>query len=159
MVEATLEAVDVLAMGKLARAAAGALAQKTSAQKNAVLVDIAESLETNTPAILRANQTDIDLAIENGVDQIWIRDRIALEERMSGIVADVRKVAELPDPVGDVLQDTTLDNGLRLLKRRTPLGVLGTIYESRPNVTVDISTLALKTSNAVDLARRFRCAQ
>ena len=151
MVEATLEAVDMLAMGKLARAAAGALAQKTSAQKNAVLVDIAESLETNTPAILRANQIDIDLAIENGVDPIWIRDRIALEKRMSGIVADVRKVAELPDPVGDVLQDTTLDNGLRLLKRRTPLGVLGTIYESRPNVTVDISTLALKTSNAVIL--------
>ena len=151
MVEATLEAVDILAMGKLARAAAGALAQKTSAQKNAVLVDIAESLETNTPAILRANQIDIDLAIENGIEPIWIRDRIALEERMSGIVADVRKVAELPDPVGDVLQDTTLDNGLRLLKRRTPLGVLGTIYESRPNVTVDISTLALKTSNAVIL--------
>ena len=70
---------------------------------------------------------------------------------MSGIVADVRKVAELPDPVGEVLLDTRLDNGLQLIKRRTPLGVLGTIYESRPNVTVDISTLALKTSNAVIL--------
>ena len=70
---------------------------------------------------------------------------------MPGIVADVRKVAELPDPVGEVLLDSTLDNGLHLIKRRTPLGVLGTIYESRPNVTVDISTLALKTGNAVIL--------
>ena len=70
---------------------------------------------------------------------------------MDGIIADVRNVAKLPDPSGQVLLEKELENGLQLCKRRTPLGVLGAIYESRPNVTVDISTLALKTSNAVIL--------
>jgi len=143
--------IDLKQMGIAAKAAAATLAQKTTAEKNAVIGAIADALEANTPAILAANQRDLDLAAQNGMDPIWIRDRIALERRMPGIIADVRKVADLPDPVGDVLLESTLDNGLRLLKRRTPLGVLGTIYESRPNVTVDISTLALKTSNAVIL--------
>ena len=151
MIEALVEALDLTQMGKRARAAAGILAQKTTAEKNAVLMAIAEALEANKPDILKANEWDMALAIVNGIDPIWIRDRIALEERMDGIVADVRKVAELPDPVGKVLLETELENGLQLCKRRTPLGVLGAIYESRPNVTVDISTLALKTSNAVIL--------
>lgn len=149
--EALVEAIDLKQMGIRAKAAAAILAQKSTAEKNAVIRAIAAALEANTPTILEANQRDLTLAAQNGMDPIWIRDRIALERRMPGIVADVRKVAELPDPVGDVLLESTLDNGLRLLKRRTPLGVLGTIYESRPNVTVDISTLALKTSNAVVL--------
>ncbi len=151
MVESFIEAVDLVQMGKQAKAAAAILAQKSTQEKNAVLVAMADALEANTPAILQANQRDLDLAASNGVDPIWIRDRIALERRMAGIVADVRKVAELPDPVGGVMLESTLDNGLHLTKRRTPLGVLGAIYESRPNVTVDISTLALKTSNAVIL--------
>lgn len=151
MVDTFAEVVDMVQMGKQAKAAAAILAQKTTDEKNTVLLAIADALETNTPSILEANQKDLDLAAENGVDPIWIRDRIALERRMAGIIADVRKVAELPDPVGDVISDATLENGLQLTKRRTPLGVLGTIYESRPNVTVDISTLALKTSNAVIL--------
>ena len=112
---------------------------------------VADALEARTGEILAANQRDLDLAAQNGIDPIWIRDRIALEQRMPGVIADVRKVADLPDPVGDVLLESTLENGLQLIKRRTPLGVLGTIYESRPNVTVDISILALKTSNAVIL--------
>lgn len=151
MVDTFVETVDMVQMGKQAKAAAAMLAQKSTAEKNTVLLAIADALETNTPSILEANQKDLDLAAANGVDPIWIRDRIALERRMAGIVADVRKVAELPDPVGNVILDSTLENGLRMTKRRTPLGVLGTIYESRPNVTVDISTLALKTSNAVIL--------
>ena len=151
MAQAVLESLDLVQMGARAKASAVVLAQKTTEEKNAVLVGIADALETNTPAILEANRRDLDLAAENGIDPIWIRDRIDLERRMAGIIADVRKVAELPDPVGDVLLESTLDNGLQLMKRRTPLGVLGTIYESRPNVTVDISTLALKTSNAVIL--------
>ncbi len=149
--EITAQAIDLQQMGACARSAAAALAQKSTADKNAALLAIADALEANTLSILEANQRDLDLAAQNGIDPIWIRDRIDLEKRMAGIVTDVRKVAELPDPVGEVLQDTTLDNGLRLIKRRTPLGVLGTIYESRPNVTVDVSTLALKTSNAVIL--------
>ena len=151
MAQAVLESLDLVQMGAKAKAAAAILAQKTTAEKNAVLLGIADALETNTAAILEANRRDLDLAAENGIDPIWIRDRIDLEQRMAGIIADVRKVAELPDPVGDVLLKSTLENGLQLMKRRTPLGVLGTIYESRPNVTVDISTLALKTSNAVIL--------
>ena len=149
--EITAQAIDLQQMGACARSAAAALAQKSTADKNAALLAIADALEANTLSILEANQRDLDLAAQNGIDPIWIRDRIDLEKRMAGIVTDVRKVAELPDPVGEVLNDSMLDNGLRLIKRRTPLGVLGTIYESRPNVTVDVSTLALKTSNAVIL--------
>lgn len=151
MFDLKTEAVDLQEMGLRAKKAASALAQKTTAQKNQVLNAMADALESDTAAILRENRRDLELAERKGVDPIWIRDRIALETRMTGIVADVRKVAALPDPVGEILLDSTLDNGLRLLKRRTPLGVLGAIYESRPNVTVDISTLALKTSNAVIL--------
>ena len=151
MAQTVLESLDLMQMGKRAKAAAAILAKKTTAEKNAALLAIADALEANTLSILEANQRDLELAAQNGVDPIWIRDRIDLEKRMAGIIADVRKVAELPDPVGEVLLDSTLDNGLQLIKRRTPLGVLGTIYESRPNVTVDVSTLALKTSNAVIL--------
>ena len=151
MAQTVLESLDLVQMGVRAKAAAAALAQKSTPDKNAALLAIADALEANTLSILEANQRDLDLAAQNGIDPIWIRDRIDLEKRMAGIIADVRKVAELPDPVGEILQDSTLDNGLQLIKRRTPLGVLGTIYESRPNVTVDVSTLALKTSNAVIL--------
>ncbi len=151
MEQTVLESLDLAQMGKRAKAAAAVLARKTTAEKNAALLAIADALEANTLSILEANQRDLELAARNGIDPIWIRDRIDLETRMAGIIADVRKVAELPDPVGEVLLDRTLDNGLQLIKRRTPLGVLGTIYESRPNVTVDVSTLALKTSNAVIL--------
>ena len=151
MVDTFIERVDMVQMGKQAKASATLLAQKSTDEKNQVILAIADALEANTPSILEANQKDLDQAIANGVDPIWIRDRIALEPRMAGIIADVRKVAELPDPVGNVILDTTLENGLHMMKRRTPLGVIGTIYESRPNVTVDISTLALKTGNAVIL--------
>ena len=151
MLDMAAQAIDLQAMGRAARSAAAELARKSTDEKNAALLAIANALEARTSEILAANQRDLDLAAENGIDPIWIRDRIALEPRMPGIIADVRKVAELPDPVGAVMLQQTLDNGLRLMKRRTPLGVLGAIYESRPNVTVDISALALKTSNAVIL--------
>ena len=151
MLDMAAQAIDLQAMGRAARSAAAELARKSTDEKNAALLAIANALEARTSEILAANQRDLELAAENGIDPIWIRDRIALEPRMPGIIADVRKVAELPDPVGAVMLQQTLDNGLRLMKRRTPLGVLGAIYESRPNVTVDISALALKTSNAVIL--------
>ena len=151
MLDMAAQAIDLQRMGRAARDAATELARKTTDEKNAALLAIADALQARTGEILAANQRDLKLAAENGIDPIWIRDRIALEPRMPGIIADVRKVADLPDPVGAVMLEQTLDNGLRLMKRRTPLGVLGAIYESRPNVTVDISTLALKTSNAVIL--------
>ena len=92
--EAVIEAVDLKQMGKEAKAAAAMLAKKTTAEKNAVIRAIAAALEANTPAILEANRRDLDLAAQQGMDPIWIRDRIALEPRMPGIIADVRKVAE-----------------------------------------------------------------
>src|SRR5690606_7276142 len=119
--------------------------------KNAALLAVADALAANTDAILAANKLDLDAAHANGTDPVWIRDRLDLTKRMEGIIADVRKVADLPDPVGVEFDATTLENGLRVRKRRTPLGVIGVIYESRPNVTVDVATLALKSGNATIL--------
>lgn len=144
-------AIDMHAMGERAREAAFQLANLTTQQKNKALLAIAAALEANLDAILEANEKDIALAHENDTDPVWIRDRIALEKRMPGIIADVKKVAELPDPVGEEFDHAEIESGIALRKRRVPLGVLGVIYESRPNVTVDISTLALKTGNAVIL--------
>ncbi len=143
--------VDLNDMGRRAKSAAVALARLTTEQKNAALLTIAGALETNAAAILDANRQDIAEARAAGADALWIRDRMELEQRMAGIVADVRTVAALPDPVGKVYDARTLDNGLRVSRRRTPLGVLGVIYEARPQVTVDVTTLALKSGNAVIL--------
>lgn len=145
------ENINLVEMGKAARAAAFELAVLSTEQKNAILLTIAEKLESATPTILEANRRDIEAAIAKGTDPIWVRDRIDLEKRMEGIIADVRNVAQLPDPVGRIFDEKVMDNGLLIHKRRVPLGVIGVIYESRPNVTVDISTLALKTGNAVIL--------
>jgi len=143
--------LDLTDMGKRAKTASYALAKATTAQKNAALLAIADALEANHDAILAANALDIADARVNGVDEIWIRDRMDLSKRMPSVVADVRKVIELPDPVGISFEAATLENGLKVSKRRTPIGVLGVIYEARPQVTVDVATLALKSGNAVIL--------
>lgn len=152
MTQATLETtINMEAMGQRARQASYMLATLTTAQKNTALLAIADALEANTDHILAQNQLDIDAAVANGVDPIWIRDRMDLKKRMAGIIEDVRKVAQLPDPVGRVYSEAELPSGIHAHKQRVPFGVLGVIYESRPNVTIDISTLALKTGNAVIL--------
>lgn len=143
--------VNLVEMGERAKTASYALATATTAQKNALMLAIASALEANTDAILEANRIDLENAKIKGVDPLYIRDRLDLEKRMMGIVADVRKVADLPDPIGHEFEASVLDNGLRVCKRRVPLGVLGVIYEARPNVTIDVATLALKTNNAVIL--------
>lgn len=144
--------IDLVAMGKRAREASYILAQLPTEAKNRALTAIADALEAQTPAILAANQRDLEAARAAGVDPLYIRDRLDLERRMPGIIADVRSVVALADPVGEEFSERTLQGGqLNARKRRVPLGVLGTIYEARPNVTVDISTLALKTGNAVIL--------
>jgi glutamate-5-semialdehyde dehydrogenase len=143
--------VNMVEMGKRAKEAAFQLASFTTEQKNQALIAIADALEANTASILEQNQIDIQRAQANGTDPIWIRDRIDLERRMAGIIRDVRNVVNLPDPVGTIFAENTLDTGIAIHKVRVPLGVIGVIYESRPNVTVDISTLALKTGNAVIL--------
>ncbi|MEM9953699.1 MAG: glutamate-5-semialdehyde dehydrogenase [Chloroflexota bacterium] len=143
--------MNMLEMGKRAKEAAFHLTMFTTEQKNQALNNIADALEANHESILEANKIDIENAHANDTDPIWIRDRIDLERRMDGIIRDVRHVVTLPDPVGATWADNDLDVGIHVQKMRVPLGVLGVIYESRPNVTVDISTLALKTGNAVIL--------
>lgn len=143
--------VDLQKMGARARSAAYTLAGLTTASKNAAIIRIADLLTQNTASILEANALDIAQARASGIDNVWIRDRMDLRSRMDGLIADVRRVAELPDPVGEVFDERLTGPGLRVSKRRVPIGVLGVIYESRPNVTVDVSTLALKTGNAVIL--------
>jgi glutamate-5-semialdehyde dehydrogenase len=143
--------LDVPALGVRARAAARQLARASTEQKNHALMAIAEALEDRTPAILDANAADLEAARARGLTEQLIRDRFDLTRRMSGMIGDVRRVAELPDPVGRDYDAEVLGNGLRRHRRRTPLGVVGVIYEARPNVTVDCAALTLKTSNAAVL--------
>jgi glutamate-5-semialdehyde dehydrogenase len=150
MQSTTQTLINLDEMGKRAKTASFTLATLSTEQKNHAITRIADLLETYTPDILAANQRDIERAKASGVDPVWIRDRLDLSNRMQGMIADVRHVVNLPDPVGEEYAQRTQED-LSISKRRVPIGVLGVIYESRPNVTVDISTLALKTGNAVIL--------
>ena len=138
-------------MGRLAKAAAIELAQCSTEQKNAALLAIADALEAERAAILAVNTEDLAAARDAGIDPLYIRDRLNLERRMDSVIADLRKVAQLPDPVGEHFDEREPREGLRAWKQRTPLGVLGVIYEARPQVTVDVAALALKSGNAVIL--------
>lgn len=140
--------IDLIDMGKRAKAAAAALARANEAEKNRALELIAASLEACTGAILEANQQDLADGRANGLNAALL-DRLDLQKRLAGIIADLRSVIALPDPVGEEYDSRTLDNGLRICRRRVPIGVVGVIYEARPNVTVDVAGLALKTGNAV----------
>lgn len=138
-------------MGKAAREASWQLAQLSTKQKNAALEQIADLLEQESATILEANVKDIEQARANGMTPA-LQDRLLLtQERLKGIADDVRKVCQLADPVGQVIDGSQLDNGLNLQRRRVPLGVVGVIYEARPNVTVDVAALCLKTGNAAIL--------
>ncbi|WP_392551533.1 glutamate-5-semialdehyde dehydrogenase [Orbus wheelerorum] len=141
----------LIEMGESARQAAFQLSQCSTSKKNAALNCIADLLEQKTESILAANDLDIQAAKDNAVSDA-ILDRLLLtKERLIGIANDVRKVATLNDPVGEIIDGSTLDSGLKLQRRRVPLGVIGVIYEARPNVTIDIASLCLKTGNAVIL--------
>jgi glutamate-5-semialdehyde dehydrogenase len=138
-------------IGKNARAASRALARLDAKTKNAILVAMADELLVRLPAILEANAADLAEAGKNGLPKASI-DRLRLTEQRVAAMADgIRQVAALPDPVGEILRDWTRPNGIRIQKIRTPLGVIGIIYESRPNVTADAAVLCLKTGNAVIL--------
>lgn len=143
--------LNLTEMGQRARTASYTLANATTDQKNAALLAIADALEARAESILAANRADLDDARAAGTDATWIIDRLALEKRMAGMIADVRKVADLPDPVGKEFDSRVLENGLKICRRRVPIGVLGIIYEARPNVTIDVASLALKTGNAAIL--------
>ena len=145
----TTKAVDELvAKGRAARMASRTLSRLSASVKNRALLNIAEGLETQQCLVLEANQQDYQSAQEAGLDEAMLDRLLLTPERLQGIAQDVRRVAALPDPVGEMLDMTTLPNGLLVGKRRVPLGVVGSIYESRPNVTVDISVLCLKSGNA-----------
>lgn len=134
--------------GKLAKSASKKLAFLPTDVKNKALVSISESLLAKQGEILTANKIDYKEAQASGMSAAML-DRLMLSEsRLQGIAHDVKTVANLPDPVGEVIEKRKLPNGLQISKRRVPLGVIGAIYESRPNVTVDISALCLKAGNA-----------
>ena len=131
-----------------ARTAAAQLARLTTAQKNEILISAAASLESNLSSILQANAADLE---SSGLRDA-LRDRLLLNpERIAAMAQGVRDVAALPDPVYQTLTEWTRPNGLRIRKISVPLGVVGVIYESRPNVTVDAFALAFKSSNAIVL--------
>lgn len=139
----------VLLAGYRARAAAAELAPQPRSAKDDALLAIADALIVRTQEIVAANGEDVAKARAAGTSEAII-DRLTLtRERVAAIAADVRHVAGLPDPVGEVLRGSTLPNGLDLRQVRVPLGVVGIIYEARPNVTVDAAALCLKSGNAV----------
>lgn len=143
--------MDLTTIGRRARTASRQLARADTARKNAALLALADGLMACQDDILRANAADVAQAKGRNVEAYFV-DRLTLTPpRLQSMAQDVRAVASLPDPVGEQFDHATLPNGLRLHKRRVPLGVLGVIYEARPNVTTDIAALALKSGNAVIL--------
>ncbi|MEW4282252.1 glutamate-5-semialdehyde dehydrogenase [Priestia koreensis] len=134
-----------------AKKAAKVLGMLTTEEKNDVLLTLADALEDRYQDILNANEVDLENGRKNGFEEAFM-DRLALsKERVYDFAKGLREVAQLKDPVGDVLSDWTLENGLHVSEVRVPLGVIGMIYEARPNVTVDATGLALKSGNAIIL--------
>jgi len=138
----------LLAQAKAAKAASRKLAGVSTSVKNRALDAIAESLIARQDEILEANALDVERARDSGLADAPLNRLRLSPEKLQGIAADVRKVAALPDPVGEVIDGWTLPNGLRVSRRRVPLVVLAAVFESRPNVTIDIASLCLKSGNA-----------
>lgn len=132
------------------KAATKNMANASLQQKNSALQAMINNLNQQREDILKANQLDIIQAKESGLNPALF-ERLSLENRLSGIIHDIEQVICLPDPIGAVFEEKKLQNGLSLSKWQTPLGVLGVIYESRPNVTIDISALTIKTGNCAIL--------
>ncbi|EGR2038565.1 glutamate-5-semialdehyde dehydrogenase [Vibrio cholerae] len=143
--------MDLTVLGKAAKAASFQLATASTAQKNQALAIMADQLEVQSASILAANAKDIALGREAGLSDAML-DRLLLNEsRLQAIANDVRNVIKLNDPIGSEIDSRVLENGMSLARRRVPLGVVGVIYEARPNVTIDIAALCLKTGNAAIL--------
>ncbi|MET9510721.1 glutamate-5-semialdehyde dehydrogenase [Streptomyces flavidovirens] len=147
--DTTASGTPVVLTARRARAAADAIAPLPRSVKDAALLAVADALEARTDEIVEANAKDVAKARAAGTSETVI-DRLTLTaERVAAIASDVRDVAGLPDPVGEVVRGSTLPNGIDLRQVRVPLGVVGIIYEARPNVTVDAAALCLKSGNAV----------
>lgn len=152
------EREEVLSKARAAKAVAPQFAQLPTPRKNEILNRAAENLIAHTEDILAANQRDIEAGRANGMSESLI-DRLSLDAaRIEGIAGGLRQVASLQDPVGEILQGRTMDNGIQMKQVRVPLGVMGMVYEARPNVTVDAFGLALKSGN-VPLLRGSKSAK
>ena len=142
---------DLKAKGQAAKEASHKLAYISTEIKNKALENIATDLRTKTKEILAANRLDLKSASANGINET-MQDRLLLTEaRLAAMSEDVLSIARLPDPVGEMFDTRTMPNGLLIGKKRVPLGVIGAMFESRPNVTIDISALCIKSGNAVIL--------
>ncbi|MDU0479380.1 glutamate-5-semialdehyde dehydrogenase [Staphylococcus chromogenes] len=156
--ERAAERDEVLAKARAAKLVAPVLAKATTKAKNDVLLAAAEALEERTPEIIAANKVDLASGQAAGMDA-GLLDRLALsEERIKAIAGGLRQVAQLTDPIGDVVQGRVMPNGIQMRQVRVPLGVMGMVYEARPNVTVDAFGLALKSGN-VALLRGSKSAR
>jgi glutamate-5-semialdehyde dehydrogenase len=144
----TIKTVELKEMGRGARIAGRQLATLTTAQKNEALLAIADELEAQAGRVIAENSQDIADARANGLSEALLDRLLLTEDRIGALAADIRKVATLSDPVGSEISSRVLPNGIRLSRRRIPIGVIGVIYEARPNVTIDIASLCLKTGNA-----------
>ena len=142
---------ELIEMGRLAKKASGKLAVISTKEKNDALLHIADELEKNADYIIDENKRDIMYAEQNGVKKVMIDRLLLTKERISDMAEGVRYVAKLDDPTGVVTESYFRPNGLKINKTRVPLGVIGIIYEARPNVTVDAASLTLKSGNAVIL--------
>jgi glutamate-5-semialdehyde dehydrogenase len=144
-----MEATSMIAeIAKRARVAARTLANSTTEQRNQVLLNIADELEKNLDLILTANQQDMAAAKAAGINES-LQDRLLLTKvRITSMAQAARDIAKLPDPLGRVLVERNLDNGLNLKQKSMPFGVVGMVYEARPNVTVDAAVILIKSGNA-----------
>jgi glutamate-5-semialdehyde dehydrogenase len=143
--------MDLRVIGEKARQAFERISRTDSSSRENAVHTISDRLEAEREQVRKANQEDVRLAKQSGLSSSLI-DRLTLnDERINAIIADLRSLAALPDPIGSIYDERTLQSGIRLWRQRVPLGVLGVIYESRPNVTVDVAGLAVKTGNAAIL--------
>ncbi|EGP4987709.1 TPA: glutamate-5-semialdehyde dehydrogenase [Enterococcus faecium] len=142
---------DLMQLGQQAKDSAQQLALMPTNRKNELLVQMAKTIKKNQQAIIEANHKDLEKAVENNISET-MQDRLQLTpERINAMAAEIEKIASLDDPIGKVDEMWTNTDGLRIGKKRVPLGVIGIIYESRPNVTTDAASLAFKSGNAVIL--------
>ena len=137
--------------GRAARKAARRLATISAEAKNAALHNVADGLKAREEEILAANERDITSGRNKGLEEYFLDRLLLTPERLEGLANDVRGIASLPDPIGEMIEMRNVPNGMTVGKRRVPLGVIGAVYESRPNVTIDISSLCLKSGNAIIL--------
>ena len=144
----TTTASDLHAQGAAAKEASRTLARLSADVKSQALRNVARDLLAREAEVLAANARDIEAGRQSGLSEAVLDRLLLTRERLEGIAADVRQVSLLPDPIGEVFEMRTLPNGLQVGRKRVPLGVIAAVYDSRPNVTVDIASLCLKSCNA-----------